>query len=383
SPGNLENPAVPRGVGPHGHCDAPRSGDHRRLHKRVGGCLRGGICARALVCSRGRVTYKCVRTANGFPGTAALSAQAKWSACTSEDGQHCDLGVYKSPARRALPVTTPLCDSPAPMGSEARPVPQGSSYTRPPQLRCGPVIEGRSSSSTLVPSPTSDRSDLGAFFQGAGGPVRKSAEHLLPALVLASGRRSPTRHRRARPPVASSTPICFSPDPAPPAGAVQDCGRGQGIDIDSPPLAQPAMGGRSGQYVSAAALGAASTERPPNAGAQDSVASPSRVERCRLIASGLSDAVVATIPSARAVSTRALYTLKWRSFEQWCAARQHDPVNCALGVILEFQQQLFDGGKAASTLKVYMAAISACHAGINGSSPGSHPLASRFMAGVR
>src|SRR4029434_11177421 len=82
-------------------------------------------------------------------------------------------------------------------------------------------------------------------------------------------------------------------------------------------------------------------------------------ERCRLIASGLSDAVVATIQSAQAVSTRALYTLKWRSFERWCAARQHDPINCALGVILEFLQQLFDEGKAASTLKVYMAAISA------------------------
>ena len=106
-------------------------------------------------------------------------------------------------------------------------------------------------------------------------------------------------------------------------------------------------------------------------------------ERCRLLASGLSDAVVATIQSARALSTRALYTLKWRCFERWCAARQHDPVNCALGVILEFLQQLFNDGKAASTLKVYMAAISACHAGINGSSPGSHPLASRFMAGVR
>src|SRR4029434_6991045 len=69
----------------------------------------------------------------------------------------------------------------------------------------------------------------------------------------------------------------------------------------------------------------ASAERPPNAGAQDSVAPPSGVvpsqslapERCRLIASGLSDAVVATIQSARAVSTRALYTLKWRSFERW------------------------------------------------------------------
>ena len=72
------------------------------------------------------------------------------------------------------------------------------------------------------------------IFQGAGGPVRKQAEYLLPALVLARGRRSPTRHRRAGP--------------------------------------------------------------PP--------------ERCRLIASGLSDAVVATIQSARAVSRRALYTLK-------------------------------------------------------------------------
>src|SRR4029434_2818063 len=77
--------------------------------------------------------------------------------------------------------------------------------------------------------------------------------------------------------------------------------------------------------------------RPPNAGAQDGVAPPSGVvasqslapERCRLIASGLSDAVVATIQSARALATRALYTLKWRSFEQWCAA---------LGVILEFLQ---------------------------------------------
>src|SRR4029434_872011 len=157
---------------------------------------------------------------------------------------------YKPSRRSALPVATPLGDSPAPVGSEARPVPHGSSYTRSPQLWCGPLIEGRSSSSRLVPSPTSD---LGAFFQGAGGPVREQAEHLLPALVFARGRRSPTRHRRAGPPVASSTPICFSPDPAPPACAAQRSARGQGIDIDSPPLAQPAVGGRSGQYVSATA----------------------------------------------------------------------------------------------------------------------------------
>src|SRR4029434_8084591 len=92
----------------------------------------------------------------------------------------------------ALPVTTPLGDTTAPVGSEARPFPQGSSYTRSPQLRCEPVIEGRSSSSRLVSSPTSDRTDLGAFFQGAGGRVRKQAKHLLPALVLTRGRQPPT-----------------------------------------------------------------------------------------------------------------------------------------------------------------------------------------------
>ena len=84
--------------------------------------------------------------------------------------------------------------------------------------------------------------------------------------------------------------ICFSPDPAPPAGAVQDCGQGKGIDIDSPPLAQPAVGGRSGQYVSAAALGAASTERPPNAGAQDRTVWHPHPEWWRLRASHLKGA---------------------------------------------------------------------------------------------
>ena len=134
------------------------------------------------------------------------------------------------------------------------------------------------------------------------------------SLTLAKATKRLAWHRRAEPPVAELAPICVSPDSAPPACAEQGSGRGQRIVIDSPPLAQPAVGGRSGQYVSAAALGAASAERPPNTGAQDSVASPSRVvasqslapERCRLIASGLSDAVVATIQSARAVSTRAL-----------------------------------------------------------------------------
>src|SRR4029434_3866690 len=49
--------------------------------------------------------------------------------------------------------------------------------------------------------------------------------------------------------------------------------------------------------------------------------------------------------------------------------------------VLEFLQQLFDEGKAASTLKVYLAAISACHAGINGSSPWQSPASVTLYGG--
>ncbi|KAK0146328.1 hypothetical protein N1851_014351 [Merluccius polli] len=44
---------------------------------------------------------------------------------------------------------------------------------------------------------------------------------------------------------------------------------------------------------------------------------------------------------------------------------------------------LLDGGKAFSTIKVYLAAISACHIGLGDKSPGQHPLVSSFMKGVR
>lgn len=106
-------------------------------------------------------------------------------------------------------------------------------------------------------------------------------------------------------------------------------------------------------------------------------------ERLRLSEAGLSTAVVATIQSSRALSTRTLYALKWRVFATWCSAKGHDPFQCSVSIILDFLQHLLEEGKAASTIKVYVAAISACHYGLGDASPGSHPLVSRFMAGVR
>ncbi|KAL0150829.1 hypothetical protein M9458_053865 [Cirrhinus mrigala] len=76
-----------------------------------------------------------------------------------------------------------------------------------------------------------------------------------------------------------------------------------------------------------------------------------------------------------------LYALKWKPFTSWCEDRQQDSVNCPVGTVLGFLQDRFSTGLAQSTLKVYVAAISAYHAPLGGSSVGRNPLVTRFLRG--
>ncbi len=105
-------------------------------------------------------------------------------------------------------------------------------------------------------------------------------------------------------------------------------------------------------------------------------------EGAQLIASSLSAEVVETILQSRAPSTRKLYALKWRLFTSWCGDCQLDPVNCPVGTVLEFVQARLSAGLTHSTLKVYVAAISAYHASLGGQSVGRHLLVTRFLRGA-
>ena len=106
-------------------------------------------------------------------------------------------------------------------------------------------------------------------------------------------------------------------------------------------------------------------------------------ERERLLAHGLSDNVIQTIQGARAGSTRTQYAYKWRVFGRWCQGHQVDPVTCGVRHVLEFLQGLMDAGQKPPSLKVYVAAISACHANINGAPVNNSLLVSRYMKGAR
>ncbi len=56
-----------------------------------------------------------------------------------------------------------------------------------------------------------------------------------------------------------------------------------------------------------------------------------------------------------------------------------DPVNCQIVSVLEFLQEKLSSGTCPGTLRIYVAAISACHALIDGVSVGKHPLVTRFI----
>ncbi|XP_057206214.1 uncharacterized protein LOC130564268, partial [Triplophysa rosa] len=93
--------------------------------------------------------------------------------------------------------------------------------------------------------------------------------------------------------------------------------------------------------------------------------------------------VIATIQNVRAASTRSLYDCKWRVFEEWCDGRRLISYQCSVADILCFLQDLIDKGRSFSTIKVYLAAIAACHVGFDGTSVRQHPLLRRFMKGAQ
>ncbi|KAL0171004.1 hypothetical protein M9458_035600, partial [Cirrhinus mrigala] len=128
--------------------------------------------------------------------------------------------------------------------------------------------------------------------------------------------------------------------------------------------------------------------RPPLSSEWDNMSPPAQAVGPAPLVSGresmnLSESVLNTISQARAPSTRRLYALKWSVFSAWCSTRGEDPASCDISVILSFLQELLEKGRSPSTLKVYVAAITASHAPIAGQSVGRNNLVVRYLKGSR
>ncbi len=238
-------------------------------------------------------------------------------------------------------------------------------------------------------SPRGGGADMGEVRPGTSGSVCVSRDVSLPTLVLPHASSS-SRTGCDDTDVAEASSVCISPDCSAPRSTGESSPGPGPTTSYCPAVAGQSMVPKSILPSRRASSGAPRQEGPSVPSGGLDISPPSRTmetvglasEGAQLINSGLSTEVVETILHSRAPSTRKLYALKWKIFASWCSDHQLDPVNCPVGTVLEFLQDRFTAGLAPSTLKVYVAAISAYHIPLGGTSMGNEPLVSRFLRGT-
>ncbi len=231
--------------------------------------------------------------------------------------------------------------------------------------------------------------DLGSVWQSGGGPLCFSRVIPVPALVLPEFP-DDSRHRCVRPPIAECQSVRVSANKADSGSTMQSEGERCPSPSHSPILALPDLVlGANSPLVSASLGDSDQAGLTVPASGQDLASSAGALEVVgmahtgpRAVIDGLPAEVQETIASARAPATRKLYSSKWGVFESWCLTRAIDPVNCPVGPVLEFLQERLTAGAAATTLRVYVAAIAARRE-LDEIPLGRHRLVSAFMRGAR
>ncbi len=195
-------------------------------------------------------------------------------------------------------------------------------------------------------------------------------------------------HRCVRPPMAECQSVRVSANKADSGSTMQSEGERCPSPSHSPILALPDLVLKANSPLVSVSLGH-SDQAGLTVPGQDLASSTRALEVVGMAHTGpkavidvLPAEVQETIASARAPATRKLYSSKWGVFESWCLTRAIDPVNCPVGPVLEFLQERLTAGAAATTLRVYVAAIAARRE-LDEIPLERHRMVSAFMRGVR
>ncbi len=247
-------------------------------------------------------------------------------------------------------------------------------------------VETEAQAGGMDVEPSDGIPDLGSVWQSGGGPLCFSRVISVPALVLPEFP-DDSGHRCVRPPMAECQSVCVYTNKADSSSTMQSEGE---RCPHSPILALPDLIlGANSPLVSAYLGDSDQAGLTVPASGQDLASSTRALEVVgmahtgpRAVIDGLPAEVQETIASARAPATRKLYSSKWGVFESWCLTCAIDPVNCPVGPVLEFLQERLTAGAAATTLRVYVAAIAARRE-LDEIPLGRHRMVSAFMRGVR
>ncbi len=364
-------------------------GIHGCLGHRLGSHVQWARSVRGLDGSPTALAYQLPRAAGSTPGLEPPQRAPSRQGRSGPYGQHCDRCAYQPARRFTLPSHVTTHPPPPPLESEASEVP--SCHPHPRSAQPGSRRAVSSSTSRGVETPSSGGpADLESVRSCSGRPVCISGNHPLPVVLLPN--RGNARHGCTGTQLAPGpAQICVPPSEPISTDTVQDQGgRGAGLVSGSILAQQDLVPGThaprdSPSLADSSEEGSAFSEtgHPPKP-ASRLVETPCVVPgRDAEVLGDLPQEVALTIASARAPSTRRAYALKWNLFVEWCSSHHEDPRRCSIRAVLSFLQQGLECRLSPSTLKVYVAAISAHHDPVEGRSVGKHDLVVRFLRGAR
>ncbi len=335
------------------------------------------------------LAYKLPGTQGCLPGFEVFSPRSWGVSYYSQDGQYGGCVPHKPPRRFTVAHPGQACAPSSPLVPRQVPLFEGGSRSGSTEPGGRFSVETEAQAGGMDVEPSDGIPDLGSVWQSGGGPLCFSRVIPVPALVLPE---SPddSGHRCVRPPMAECQSVRVSANKADSGSTMQSEGERCPSPSHSPILALPHLVlGANSPLVSASLGDFDQAGLTVPASGQDLASSTGALEVVgmahkgpRAVIDGLPAEVQETIASARAPATRKLYSSKWGVFESWCLTRAIDPVNCPVGPVLEFLQERLTTGAAATTLRVYVAAIAARRE-LDEIPLGRHRMVSAFMRGVR
>ncbi|KAK7889130.1 hypothetical protein WMY93_024690 [Mugilogobius chulae] len=365
--------------------------DHRCLPAGVGRHSVRQSCERDVESTFCPDAHQCAGTLGSVSRPETFLTVSPGPTCSGENRQ-CNCCCIHQPPRWHPLITA------AQTGSENHfveqyqaPVSPSDACSRCPQQRGRPAVTREPPIRRVGSPPSGGGTAVAEIRPSRRRSLRLAGKRKVSALLLLDGQKRPARGGRACPSMARRPTLCVPTDQSDLTHSSSGEGAGTIADLNCPSMVVQTMDGGDSTASVGRALAPSIETGPPISGGRGNLPSPPGPggtlglarERWNLNAAGLPAPVIDTIQCARAKSTRSLYDCKWRVFEQWCEARHVIPFQCSVSEVLCFLQQMVEKRRAFSTLKVYLAAISACHVGFGDKTVGQHPLISRFMKGAR
>lgn len=387
----VETVRVSEGRSAPGCCSLSSGVGHDRCFPhRMGGNVESEGYLWALDTDPGHRAYQPARTKGSVLGPKVLHAGSGRPPCSRSVRQYLNSVPSEPPGRHKIPQVSTVDSRDPDMVSATTCFTEGSSYTRSVQPDSGCSFPGSSTSGRMEASSRCSAGDLATIWESRSGSFCFREDNPLPIMVHKDRGVQSTGPGCAVSRMAGLPAICVSTYPSVMGDVAQDLAvQAQSVTCGTT-VASQTMVSFVAETSDRKSMEASSQEGPPlPAGGQCLAPGPGSSAALGM-AIGLKPslehcdpAVIHTISNARASSTRQIYASRWKLFSAWCEEQGFDPATCDIPSVLSFLQRLLEEGKAASTLKVYVAAISAYHVPVGGSSLGSHSLVCSFLKGAR